>query len=79
MEWPVTTNKAIKSSIGNIRLDPVQNLILAAAFIFSLIVSLPRLGAGLPMGVDSSSHLSKVMFVTDSLMQYGTIPFWNPD
>jgi hypothetical protein len=57
----------------------VQNLILAAAFIFSLIVSLPRLSAGLPMGVDSSSHLSKVMFVTDSLMRYGTIPFWNPD
>jgi len=79
MEWPVTTNEAIKSNTGNIRLDPVQNLILAGAFIFSLIVSLPRLGAGLPMGVDSSSHLSKVMFVTDSLMRYGTIPFWNPD
>ncbi len=57
----------------------LDNLMLMGAAAISLIVSLPRLAPGLPMGVDSSSHLSKVMFISDSLIRYGTIPFWNPD
>jgi hypothetical protein len=57
----------------------MENLILVTAVAFSLSVALPRLGPGLPMGVDSSSHLSKVMFISDSLVRYGKVPFWSSD
>lgn len=34
---------------------------------------------GIPMGVDSSSHIYKVMFILKSLKEYGYIPFWTSD
>jgi len=57
----------------------LENLLLVTAVGISLLVSLPRLAPGLPMGVDSSSHLPKVIFISDSLIRYGRIPLWNPD
>lgn len=79
VEWPVSMDETSEPVSGKVHRFPIENLILVTAIAFSLFVSLPRLGAGLPMGVDSSSHLSKVMQITDSLVRYGEIPFWSPD
>ncbi|MEM3070857.1 MAG: 6-pyruvoyl-tetrahydropterin synthase-related protein [Candidatus Bathyarchaeia archaeon] len=48
-------------------------------FAVSLAFLLPRLGPGIPMGVDSTSHLYKVMFMVKSFKEHGYIPFWTPD
>ena len=51
---------------------------LASAVALSFCVTIPRLTPGIPMGVDTSSHLYKILF-----LQYwwsrGVNPFWSAD
>lgn len=57
----------------------IGRLLPISAFIVSLIFLIPRIGPGLPMGVDSTSHLYKVIFIFKSYKEHGYIPFWTPD
>ncbi len=40
---------------------------------------IPRLAPGIPLGIDATSHLSKILFMYRSHMELGYIPNWNPD
>ncbi|MFH0848917.1 MAG: 6-pyruvoyl-tetrahydropterin synthase-related protein [archaeon] len=53
--------------------------ILLAGILFSVIVALPRMISGVPEGVDSTSHLYRVLFMFDSMTKLGYIPAWSPD
>lgn len=44
----------------------------------SVSITLPRFGAGIPMSVDTTSHLYKILFLQNWWKQ-GVFPFWSPD
>jgi hypothetical protein len=79
MEWPVKAEETPRTASKTPWSITLDRVVLLTAVAFGVLVSAPRLGPGLPMGVDSSSHLSKVMLVTDSIVRYGKIPSWSPD
>jgi len=47
--------------------------------VFNVVVILPRLLPGVPTGVDTASHLYKVMLSYKSYLHSDGIPFWTPD
>lgn len=51
--------------------------------IFSIVISvltvLSRFSPGIPEGVDSTSHLSKILFIVDSYKSLHYVPSWYPD
>lgn len=51
---------------------------LLAAVIVSVGVTLPRFGPGIPVSVDTTSHLYKILFLQHWWKQ-GIFPFWSPD
>ena len=60
----------------------VQNsyfLLISAISLVNILFAAPRLMPGLPMGVDSSSHLYKVMFMVKSFAEQGYVPDWTPE
>jgi hypothetical protein len=62
----------------DILLDSNSVYLLAGAFILSVAVTLPRFGPGIPMSVDTTSHLYRILFF-DHWLKEGVFPFWSPD
>jgi hypothetical protein len=52
---------------------------LLAAIVAGIMISIPRLAPGIPQGVDSTSHLSKILFMFNWYTKLGYIPSWYPD
>jgi len=52
--------------------------LVAVVALSSIVVSI-RLMNGLPLGVDSTSHLFRVMLMSKSYQENGYVPQWNPD
>ncbi len=52
---------------------------LVAALLASVVIVIPRFSPGIPQGVDSASHLSKILFMVKSYDSVGYIPSWYPD
>jgi len=52
---------------------------LLIAFIIGILIVIPRLLPGIPQGVDSTSHLSKILFMFKWYNRLGYIPSWFPD
>jgi len=52
--------------------------LLAASIAISVALTLPRLMPGIPMGVDTTSHLYKILFLQYWWKQ-GVNPFWSAD
>ncbi|WP_455369374.1 6-pyruvoyl-tetrahydropterin synthase-related protein [[Eubacterium] cellulosolvens] len=52
---------------------------LLIAFIVGILLVIPRLLPGIPQGVDSASHLSKILFMVKWNDALGHIPSWFPD
>jgi len=44
--------------------------------VISLLISSPRFSEGVPMGVDSSSHVFQVLYLYESFKSTGKIPLW---
>jgi uncharacterized membrane protein len=59
-------------------LDGNEVYMLVAAVIVSVGVTLHRFGPGIPMSVDTTSHLYKILFLQHWWKQ-GVFPFWSPD
>jgi len=51
---------------------------MIGAVLISIGVTIPRFGAGIPMSVDTTSHLYKILFLQHWWKQ-GVFPFWSPD
>ncbi len=51
---------------------------LCSAIVVSVLVTLPRFASGIPMSVDTTSHLYKVLFL-EHWWKQGIFPFWSPD
>jgi hypothetical protein len=51
---------------------------LTSAIVLSVAITIPRLAAGVPMGVDTTSHLYKILFLQYWWKQ-GVNPFWSAD
>lgn len=60
------------------RIQRVATILFVASFAFNLVVVSVRLLDGLPLGVDSTSHLFRVMLMTRSYQENGYFPQWNP-
>ena len=71
-------NNSISSFKSNI-LDETENRMLLLVFFINLIIISPRFIDGLPLGIDSTSHLCKILFMYKSFYNFGHIPNWNPD
>jgi len=58
-----------------------RTLILAFSIItaFNVLMISSRFAEGIPMGVDSTSHLSKTLFMYNSYRADGGLPLWYPD
>jgi hypothetical protein len=52
---------------------------LLIAFTIGILIVIPRLLPGIPQGVDSTSHLSKILFMFNWYDRLGYIPSWFPD
>jgi len=52
--------------------------LLVSALVLSIAVTVPRLAPGIPMGVDTASHLYKILFLHD-WWKKGVNPFWSAD
>jgi len=52
---------------------------IGAAVAVNLAMATIRFLDGLPLGVDSTSHLFRIMFMSKSYQENGYIPQWNPD
>ena len=59
-------------------LDKNSLFLLAGATLISLTVTVPRFGPGIPMGVDTTSHLYKILFL-QYWWKVGLNPFWSSD
>ena len=52
--------------------------LLAASVILSITIALPRFASGIPMSVDTTSHLYKILFL-QLWWKQGVNPYWSPD
>ena len=59
-------------------LDSKSGSMLFAALAISIGISIPRFGPGIPMSVDTTSHLYRILFLQRWLKE-GFFPFWSPD
>ena len=53
-------------------------LLLAAATLAAIAVTIPRFAPGIPMSVDTTSHLYKILFI-QYWWKLGVNPFWSAD
>jgi len=63
---------------NRIKYTPEINIVTIMS-VFNVVVILPRLLPGVPTGVDTASHLYKVMLSYKSYLHSDGIPFWTPD
>jgi 6-pyruvoyl-tetrahydropterin synthase related domain len=68
--WPTDRVEAV--------LNNATTYLLASAVILSVAITVPRLTVGIPMGVDTTSHLYKILFLQYWWRQ-GVNPFWSAD
>lgn len=54
-------------------------LALLLISLFNALVTVPRLGVGIPLGIDSTSHLNKILFIYTSFRELGYVSSWSPD
>jgi hypothetical protein len=59
-------------------LNSSSRCLLASAVLAALAVTFSRLKPGIPMGVDTTSHLYKILFL-QYWWKLGVNPFWSPD
>ncbi|MHA2031111.1 MAG: 6-pyruvoyl-tetrahydropterin synthase-related protein [Candidatus Kariarchaeaceae archaeon] len=52
---------------------------LLIAFIIGILIVIPRLLPGIPQGIDSPSHLSKILFMFKWYNRLDYVPSWFPD
>ncbi|MGQ9542719.1 MAG: 6-pyruvoyl-tetrahydropterin synthase-related protein [Candidatus Bathyarchaeia archaeon] len=52
---------------------------LIGSIIIGAVTVIPRFAPGIPQGVDSTSHLSKILFIINSYSSLHYIPSWYPD
>ncbi|MEM2942935.1 MAG: hypothetical protein QXT81_05895, partial [Candidatus Bathyarchaeia archaeon] len=52
---------------------------LILSLVVSFLVAAARFSPGIPQGVDSTSHLSKILFMFNWYNKLGYIPSWYPD
>ena len=52
--------------------------LLATAIVLAIIVTVPRLAPGVPVGIDTTSHLYKILFL-EYWWKQGVNPFWSAD
>jgi len=57
----------------------VPEYLLSIAVLTNMILVIPRLIPGIPQGVDSTSHLSKILFMFKWYSVLGHVPSWYPD
>jgi len=60
-------------------LPKLTRFALGATIVINLAMVSIRFLDGLPLGVDSTSHLFRVMLMSKSYREYGYVPQWNPD
>ena len=58
--------------------DRRGDFVLSIAVAISVAITLPRFASGIPMSIDTTSHLYRVLFLSKWLSQ-GVFPFWSPD
>ena len=63
---------------GSDRISKMAGILFVASFAFNLVIVSVRFLDGLPLGVDSTSHLFRVMLMTKSYQENGYFPQWNP-
>jgi hypothetical protein len=56
----------------------LTTIVLIASVVFSVALVSIRLMEGLPLGVDSTSHLFRIMLISKSYRENGYMPQWNP-
>jgi len=61
------------------RLDGLSPYLVAGSLLISVAVTIPRFGPGIPMSVDTTSHLYRVEFFAYWLKQGVFFPSWSPD
>jgi hypothetical protein len=59
--------------------DNRLKIALISLVALNLLISIPRLLPGVPMAVDSTSHLYKILFMYDNLITHSYIPNWSPE
>jgi len=60
-------------------LKGIRNFAFLMITAFNVLVISSRFAGGIPMGVDSTSHLSKTLFMYNSYKVDGKFPLWYPD
>ncbi len=65
----------LKSDIFN----KAENKLLLLIVFLNIFIIIPRIYDGIPSGIDTSSHLSKILFIYKSFSTLDRIPYWNPD
>ncbi len=68
----------VNSPTSGDTLERSTSYLLLAALAISVGITLPRFGPGIPMSVDTTSHLYKILFL-DNWLEQGILPFWSPD
>jgi len=66
------------SGEGVVGIRKLATALFTGAYIFNLAVVSVRFLDGLPLGVDSTSHLFRIMLMTKSYQENGYLPQWNP-
>ena len=72
------TNLVGRRAVGEHCLDHYAWHALAFAVAISCVITLSRFAPGVPMGIDTTSHLYRVLFLSEWLGR-GIFPFWSPD
>jgi hypothetical protein len=70
--------RSISSLISRI-LEKSENRILLFVALLNILILAPRFLPGIPLGIDATSHLSKILLMYNSYLNHGYIPSWNPD
>jgi hypothetical protein len=70
--------RSISNLISRI-LEKSENRILLFATLVNILIIAPRFLPGIPLGIDATSHLSKILLMYNSYLNHGHIPSWNPD
>jgi len=73
----VRSKRPTRSGLDGV-LNSNSTYLLVGAFIVSIGITLPRFAPGIPMSVDTTSHLYRILFF-DHWLKQGVVPFWSPD
>ncbi len=69
----------MSESVAEKTVTKLTRLALGATIMINLVMVSVRFLDGLPLGVDSTSHLFRVMLMFKSYTENGYVPQWNPD